>query len=255
MLPVCDPAVLAASMLITNSNEIHVWIAEFDSLFEHSADDGDFLSNTERIKSRRFRFENDRVRYVAGRSFLRKTLANYLGIAPKSIQLGNGASGKPILDQVIHESSIKFNVSHSREVIVVAVSERSDLGIDVEFIDENFPALRVSQVLSPDFAVSGLTTLREFFTQWTRMEAYFKGLGVGLSGLARRVAPDESCRPYPTDIDTGITYIQGWSIRSFSVGNDYIGALANLGEPSHLRFFEVYRSLGQPVIKQQSCVE
>jgi 4'-phosphopantetheinyl transferase len=157
---------------------LHRVPASFDRLEQ-------LLSRDEMDRARRFHFERDRRRFTLARGALRTILGGYLRIDPKSIVFGYGPQGKPFLAPA--GSSIRFNVAHSEELALIAVSRERELGVDVEFvrsmtwaeqIPERFFSPREAAVfrsLPHDLAEPA------FFACWTRKEAYIKARGGGLT--------------------------------------------------------------------------
>src|SRR5690242_5769940 len=71
-----------------------------------------------------------RLRFKNGRAALRLVLGNYLLKPPGSLQFGLGPQGKPY----IPTSKINFNISHSGDVLVIAVARNFEVGIDIEVL-------------------------------------------------------------------------------------------------------------------------
>jgi 4'-phosphopantetheinyl transferase len=104
-------------------------------------------------------------RLTPSRTALRRVLATYLGEEPKQIQFQTGEHGKPRLAAAARR--LEFNLSHSGEIALVAVSGEHEVGIDAERVRPKRGAA--------------------FYRRWARHEAHVKCLGVGLL-RARRVA-------------------------------------------------------------------
>ena len=60
---------------------------------------------------------------------LHRVLAVYLGEDPARIRLETGAQGKPRLADP--QGQLRFNLSHSGEIALVAVSGEAEVGVDV----------------------------------------------------------------------------------------------------------------------------
>jgi 4'-phosphopantetheinyl transferase len=141
------------------------------------------LSDEERERASRFRFERDRSRFVAGRSTLRRLLAEYLDCAPGEVEILYGPYGKPH----VAWPGLSFNVSHSGSCALFAFAPGFEVGIDVEIArggrqDDEGVARRF-------FSPREVATLRAqppgsrplaFLRCWTRKEAYIKARGEGL---------------------------------------------------------------------------
>ena len=142
------------------------------------------LADDERERAANFHFERDRRRFVAGRSILRRKLAQYLDADPAELAFAYGPHGKPTLPG----SDISFNVSNSGRAGLFAFASGFELGVDVELLaharaDDDAVAARF-------FSPAEVATLKScpasarasaFLRCWTRKEAFIKGRGEGLS--------------------------------------------------------------------------
>jgi 4'-phosphopantetheinyl transferase len=129
-----------------------------------------------------FRFVKDAAQYVQSRSTLRRILARYLDLAPAEIRFQYSSHGKPELDGPGRQ--LHFNLSHSHDLAVIAVSGDIEVGIDVERRTD----LGYLDLASRFFAPREVQHLQEspclpdrFFHIWTRKEACLKAIGTGLS--------------------------------------------------------------------------
>ena len=76
--------------------------------------------------------ERDRHRFVVGRALLRTRLGRYLQREPSTLEFAYGEHGKPALrDPTV---ACHFNVSHSSNAALFAVSCERAVGVDVEHI-------------------------------------------------------------------------------------------------------------------------
>jgi 4'-phosphopantetheinyl transferase len=69
-----------------------------------------WLSDAERRRAARFRFERDRRRFIVARARLREELAARLDVKPRAIELAHGRNGKPQLAQRYAGSGWRFSV-------------------------------------------------------------------------------------------------------------------------------------------------
>ena len=141
------------------------------------------LSAEETARARRFHFDRDRDRYVRGRGFLRSLLGQLCAQHPAELVFGTGPQGKPFLQ----DHAVSFNLSHSRDLAVLAVSRMGPVGLDIEFIDRQVDSAGLAQTcLAPHEAavLDGLCTADRaprFFAFWTAKEARMKLTGEGMS--------------------------------------------------------------------------
>jgi len=125
-----------------------------------------------------------RERWVASRWALRGVLARYLEQEPAAIELHRGKRGKPLLASP--GTSLRFNLSHSDGLVVVALSKDLEVGVDVERIKPRRKLLSLAKrALTPAEAARVEAAAPEdrlavFHAAWARREATAKCFGVGL---------------------------------------------------------------------------
>lgn len=181
---------------------------------------------------------------MAARAALRSVLGLYLEVDPSAVRLAGGPAGKPRLED---DPGIEFNLSHSEDLAVVAVTRGRPVGVDVERMRRGIPYERLAERF---FAPSEVTALRGlpprvrsagFFACWTRKEAWLKASGRLESGLPSALPRFAvSVEPHPAtlavtlegDPDEG----SRWSLVDLRVGPGYAGAVAVRG-PARTRFY------------------
>lgn len=134
----------------------------------------------------RFRFVDDKKRTVAGEMLARKAISKWCNVPAESVVFGKNNYGKPFAEGL----AVEFNVSHSGDMVVCAVSDRP-VGIDVEQIRpmRDSVAKRICsqeelEYLS-DSSVGEEEQLNRFFEIWTAKEAYCKCVGTGIQDFAQ----------------------------------------------------------------------
>ncbi len=161
--------------------EAHVWYAERSAL---PVDDLEILDEEERARAHRYHSPELRNWFIASHCFLRQALSQYLDTRPDEIRFRFLPRGKPELADNRH---IRFNLSHTRDLAVVAVARDREVGVDVEDLRENLDMLglarRYFSSVEAEWVESAPPEKRAeaFFTCWTGKEAYVKGRGDGLS--------------------------------------------------------------------------
>jgi 4'-phosphopantetheinyl transferase len=207
----------------------HVWSFGLDQPPERLRSFHQILSADERERAGRFVFDRDREAFIAGRGFLRTTLGRYLAIAPEALRFAYSDQGKPALV----DKPLEFNLAHSHGLALLAITQRDEVGVDVEYIKDDLDAEALARgFFSPRevdalFALSAAERQSAFYAIWTRKEAYLKAIGKGLSLslsdfdvtlelddarlLATRHDPREASR---------------WTLRHLSPARGYTGALA-----------------------------
>jgi 4'-phosphopantetheinyl transferase len=163
-----------------------VWLADLDRQ-EGGAADLELLSEDERGRAARFRFDMHRRRFVACRALLRRRLAEELGTAPRDVSFQYGPFGKPALAS---ESALRFNVSHSDRYALLGLARGRDLGLDIERVRALDDLDRLAETVFSAAEREELSRVptwsrsEAFFNGWTRKEAYIKARGDGLQRLA-----------------------------------------------------------------------
>ncbi len=98
------------------------------------------------------------------------------------------SGGKPFVANP--PGRLEFNLSHSHELALLAVSTVAPVGIDVERLRSISDPLRIAERVWPEADVAWLkaqAVARQrdaFFEGWTRFEAQHKALGRGIFGSA-----------------------------------------------------------------------
>ena len=115
---------------------------------------------------------------------LREVLALYLDEDPARIELRRSEHGKPALADP--SSPLRFNLSHSGDLALVAVTHRREVGVDIERIRPRRDLRRLAErALDPAAAAMVRAAPPDdrptaFHRAWTHREAIAKCLGTGL---------------------------------------------------------------------------
>jgi 4'-phosphopantetheinyl transferase len=168
-------------------DRIHVWrifLAEAASYLQRLQQT---LSHDELTKAERFHFQKDRTQFMVSRGALRTILSQYLDINPSALCFDYNPYGKPSLIVEQGGDTLRFNLSHSHEIALIAITKNREIGVDIERIDTNFPYQQIAERYFSPLENAVLRSIPEpiqlkaFFTCWTRKEAYIKAVGKGLS--------------------------------------------------------------------------
>ncbi len=140
------------------------------------------LSKQELTTANKFRQPALRDRYIQVRGQLRTSLAEYLGVQPAALEFGIGTYGKPYLKQ----HPLYFNLSHSADRLVIAISNLENIGIDIEYTQPrtNLRALAQRCFSAGEFHLWQQLPLSQqhklFYQLWTKKEAFVKAVGRGI---------------------------------------------------------------------------
>ena len=137
-------------------------------------------SKERREKTDRYRFPKDRMLSVGAEALLRRALREY-GRPDAEPAFTYGKNGKPYLSD---ENAFFFNLSHSGEQVMLAVSD-GEIGCDIERIrpvDLKLPRHTFDSLEYETIAACGEAERDGlFFRYWTLKESYMKALGEGLA--------------------------------------------------------------------------
>ncbi len=144
------------------------------------------LAPPEVTRSARFVYRRDAERYIRGRGFMRRVLGEHLGIAARHVEIRAWRDGKPH----VPGGTLDFNLTHSSDWALLAVSPLGPVGIDLElrsgpvrnwedlldtgrlcFVQDEMDVLR---------GLCGELRLERFLAFWTAKEARMKLLGEGM---------------------------------------------------------------------------
>lgn len=214
-----------ASPFVLHSHEVHLWHLS-TTLTESEEKALLLLLNEEEVhRADRFRFPIHRQRFIAARANLRKILSAYLQCDPKTIQFSYSARGKPYLP----ESTLQFNVSHSEDMAVYALTPDYPIGVDIELTKTVYDDAVAARFFSAAEYAS-LCALPEaervlcFYRIWSRKEAMIKVTGEGLAfALSHFSVPVEK-----TDNAMTVSFNNeaGWTLQSFTAHPGYQSAYA-----------------------------
>jgi 4'-phosphopantetheinyl transferase len=96
------------------------------------------------------------------------------GADPAELVIEADAHEKPFLTEY---PGFHFSVSHTRGLLVIAVSDR-EVGVDAEKLRP--VRMKVADRFFTPHERGSITSQEDFFTVWTRKEAYLKYTGTGI---------------------------------------------------------------------------
>lgn len=232
---------------VNDSNCPHVTIAclSLDVTEKEYAYLVTLLSDEEKERSLR-RVPEVRRRAVVSRGYLRVLLGSLTGVSPEKVSLATGDFGKPYITDP-GERSIQFNVAHSMDDAVIALSRQCVLGVDVEkrksTHDQRWARMMAHTIFSDvelveRVGLSGAFGPEEILDCWVAKEAVFKAIGTGIGDKLRACQLPSELPKLKMSIDSVISTQQlapvTFKEQSYLAG-DLIGTtLINLGEGSHL---------------------
>jgi 4'-phosphopantetheinyl transferase len=209
------------------SGVIAVWTATLDG--EGSPD---WLTPEERARADSALDPQERRRRVCARSVLRHVLGAYVGAPPGALQFVTDAHGKPRL-----ANGPQFNLSHSGEVMMLAVCAVGPVGLDVDRcgrLDADWDAVTArtfsegerAQLLRMPEAERPCAALRG----WVRKEAYAKargaGFAYGFTAFTVRLDAGMDGALLAAD-DKDARAVAAWSLRDLVAPSGFAASLAH----------------------------
>jgi len=217
---------------------IDIWLCRGYDVQDRLDDFNALLSVEEQTRAQRFKFEIHQNRFIISHGFQRSVLAQYLEIAPARIRYQLGDKGKPSLLETDYNSrDLRFNLSHTKDITLLAITSGAEVGIDIEHIDRKTDWQAIGQrfFTKPEqqalFSLSSENQQAAFYQLWTRKEAYMKVLGSGLSlpptGFTLTVPPQPPAliQHHSTKIQTALQ-VEFIDIELLDELSDYCAALA-----------------------------
>jgi len=223
--------------LFPGSREVHVWAIWLKAPAALNRAYRQLLSPLEIARADRFVFEHLTRSYELSQGALRLLLASSLKCRPQEVAFRFAARGKPMLEG---DSRIRFNMAHSRDLALYALTFDCEIGVDVEEVRDVPEIERIAAhyfckaEASELKAIGAKTPTREaFFRCWTRKEAYIKAIGDGLyfplDQFQVTLSADTPAKFVHIGNHTGVA--AQWALQHLDPAPNYIGALAYQDTP------------------------
>ena len=126
-------------------NEVHVWRASLELPSSQVQRLQRNLSEEELERAERFHFQRHRSHFIVARGLLRTILGRYLKIEPGRLAFQYGPKGKPELASDTGSRALRFNVSHSHNLALYAVTHKREIGVDVECIRSDVAGQKIAE--------------------------------------------------------------------------------------------------------------
>ena len=166
----------------------------------------------------RFYFLDDQMRSVVGKLILRKMMITngYQTDILNEYKLDK--FNRPYFD-----NNVDFNITHSGDYVICAISNDSKIGVDIEKI---YPSINVDdyEFLFHDnekHIIKDQTIKNIFFSYWTKKEAVSKAIG---KGLGVPFCDIQICD------DVAIFKEKHWNLMSVISNKKYCSCIAYMGE-------------------------
>lgn len=218
---------LTASARSLPAGEAHVWEIPLIAPDSDLTDYRKLLSPDESTRASRFHFERDSGKFTLARAALRLILGSYVEAPAQELRFVCSEHGKPSLTDA--PGNLRFNVSHSGDMAMIAVTRSQEVGVDIEAMRKDVETDKLAERFFSARERAAIRTLpaeqriAAFYRCWTCKEAFLKGQGVGLFRslgsfdvevnpqaparlLSTRPDPEESTRWFLHEIGTAPGY-------------------------------------------------
>lgn len=206
---------------------VYVHLAELAELRPRNELFWSLLDDSERARAERFKFATDSERYVLGHGWMRTLLAHYTGRSATAIRQARGRFGKPYLPT----RELYFNLSDTKDAVVLAVSRSIELGVDVETVNRTVDHEAVSgHYFTPqeqEHIAQSIEGKRTFLDLWTRKEAVLKACGVGIMDDLRALRVDAATNTLSIQhAEFMAMAAEQYHVRTWYIGTAHIVSLA-----------------------------
>jgi 4'-phosphopantetheinyl transferase len=224
-------------MLMLLDTDIHVWTVDLNLNPQQVGEFDRFLTTQERQRAAKFINPLHGNRWTVARGYLRQILSKYLDLTPAEIVFSYGQQGKP----AVEDNSLQFNLSHSGDRAVYAISAKYPVGIDLEFIH----TLPATDLVDRFFSATEQQIFHRlpanlqqaaFFHAWTQKEAYLKACGTGLSTPLDQIEVSIDPRTSAEIISAPIAGI--WQIQQLVISTEYAGAIVIGGNYDRIEYLK-----------------
>lgn len=128
------------------------------------------------FKITQFKFRKEQI--IAFTSELIKSyyLAKILNTIPSEINIHYDCYSRPFISDL----NIDFNISHSNEYLIFAISDYLKIGVDIQHYVKNFEINEIGKIVFSEFEQKLIANnIDNFFKIWTKKEALIKAYGRG----------------------------------------------------------------------------
>jgi 4'-phosphopantetheinyl transferase len=141
-------------------------------------------------------------------------------------QLETNEYGKPFLNH----HAFQFNLSHSGDIVLLAISTHHPIGVDIEKIEivedfDSFIPILHSSELTYFQAIKREKNYFELMKLWTHKEAISKALGLGFQLDINKIALNQNNGMMKIDTIPSM-FPQEWSLHTLNPSDNYVGAVA-----------------------------
>ena len=218
-----------ARALPRSADDVHAWWCTLAYSDAGIASAQALLSESELTRAQRFGTPQLRTRYISGRATLRLLLGRWLDIAPAAVPLVFGQRGRPHVELA---GAPDFNVSHTNDAALIAITPSARIGVDLERRDRRVDAARLARkflTLRERTAMEAFAAdagREHFLRLWTCKEAMSKATGDGLSAPLGQISVGTSTEGLHLDDGPPPYAPADWQLVSIDVPQSHVATAA-----------------------------
>lgn len=201
-------------------NNIDVYPIKISNCYKELRDLKQIISKDETLKANQYYTKELTNSYIICRGSLRRVLGEYIGLPPKHIKFDYNFFGKPGISKAINKNNIKFNISHSDDYCLIAVTENYEIGVDIEFVKPLDDYVTIAEIFFSPKEAALINSLNDFYTIWAQKEAVIKASGKGVSFGLNHWSTNLKEKNYNIIIES-VKY----RVTSFNIDDKYSSAL------------------------------
>jgi len=237
-----------------SSSHVDIWLCALDLPENEVAAYYEILSVKEQHRANQFIVPQKRNQFIISRGMLRHKLAQMLEDKPNKLSFTYNTHGKPCLLQKNTHQKISFNISHSHNLALIAITLDHEIGVDIEKINHKTDHSALVKRFFSSAEAEQFKTFskdsqpRAFFAGWTRKEAFIKGVGKGVAfGLDTfDIHLDPNTEKPSIQIHHPLEIHRKWQIRNLPINDQFMAALAVSNENIKPRLWQNLRGIQQP---------
>lgn len=166
----------------TSANSLDIWFLSLDQDQATVERARTFLDRRELARVERFVHERDAKRNILAHGLMRHLLAEATGQHPEQVRFTFGKFKKPFL---AGDYSVQFNLSDTKDALIIAMNKGGEIGADIETMDRRVDHLAVADHYFTEREKEIIFNdekegKRRFLELWTKKEALLKATGVGI---------------------------------------------------------------------------
>lgn len=178
-----DSDLCRLEQILLEENQVHIWYINLEKSKNWIESKFSILDWNEKGKVMSFKYEDDRLRCMAGRIFTKVLASQYLKVSEKEFSIEVTEFGKPYLNfKKLSHTHMEYNLSHSGKYLAIAFSYDRFLGIDIQEMEDLPDYCEVAQNCFHNLEYEAIFNSKErgtFYDIWTGKEAYIKAVGKG----------------------------------------------------------------------------